>query len=65
MTNETEQQEAWAAVEGSTGALMEEKINRLKGSLEEKMSRSQAKARWAGMVEDCDIILHHLGSSSR
>jgi hypothetical protein len=67
-TNEMDQQPNVGSAPGSTAPLTEEKITRLKNRLEGKLARSHAKARWAGMVEDCEIILSHLdskGSSSR
>jgi len=33
---------------------------RLKQELEERLSRSKGREDWQEMLEDCDIILHHL-----
>jgi hypothetical protein len=60
-----EQQATWAAAGSSTAALMEEKISRLKGRLAEKLARPHTRAHWKGMVEDCEIILNHLESTTR
>ena len=60
MTNKIEQPANLAAGEGSAAPLTEKEIIRLKGLLEEKMARSHIRGRWAGMVEDCEIILRHL-----
>jgi hypothetical protein len=65
MTNEIEQQATLATGEGSAEPLTQEEISRLKGLLEEKLARSHIRARWAGMVEDCEIILKHLESRTR
>jgi hypothetical protein len=65
MTNEIEQQVTLTAVEGSPAPLTEQEISRLKGLLEEKLARSHMRARWAGMVEDCEILLSHLESRTR
>jgi hypothetical protein len=55
-----EQQASKAVAGGTTVTLMEEKINRLKGRLEERLARSHSKALWEGMIEDCEIILDQL-----
>ena len=65
MTNEIELQATLPAGEQSMEPLTEEKIARLKGLLEEKLARSHMRARWAGMVEDCQVILNHLESRPR
>jgi len=57
-----EQQANGAAAGENTAALMEEKIYSLKRRLEAKLVRSQPKAHWGAMVEDCEIILNHLKS---
>jgi hypothetical protein len=59
-----EQEPNCAVAEENLTALTEEEINRLKGRFEEKLARSHSKARWEGMVEDCQIILTHLESNT-
>jgi hypothetical protein len=63
MTNGKQQESTGTAAEGFTAESMEKRITQLKGYLEEKRSRSCAKARWEGMIEDCELILNHLGST--
>jgi hypothetical protein len=65
MTTEIELQEILPTGEGNMEPPTEEKIARLKRLLEEKLARSHIRARWAGMVEDCQIILNHLESRPR
>jgi hypothetical protein len=65
MINENEQSANLAAGEESPEPLTEKEISRLKGVLEEKLARSHVRARWAGMVEDCEILLNHLESGTR
>jgi hypothetical protein len=55
-----EQRATQAAAGGTTVTLMVEKMNRLKGRLEEKLAWSRSKAQLEGMIEDCDIILDQL-----
>jgi hypothetical protein len=62
MTTEIELQEILPTGEGNMEPPTEEKIARLKRLLEEKLARSHMRARWAGMVEDCQVILNHLES---
>ncbi len=65
MTNEFEQQMPSPFGEESPEPLTEKEISRLKGILEEKLARSHMRARWAAMVEDCEILLSHLESRPR
>lgn len=60
MRNDMEQEKTLAEAEKTTAAFMQANINRLRGQLEEKRSRSGAAAHWEGMIEDCEIILKHL-----
>jgi hypothetical protein len=65
MKNQTEQKITLADSGAVTPAIMKEQINRLKGQLEAKLARTQSKARWEGMVEDCEILLNHLDPTPR
>ncbi len=64
MTKENTEPANLGAAEGSPEPLTEKEISMLKGVLEEKLARSHMRARWAGMVEDCEIILNHFEKSA-
>jgi predicted TIM-barrel fold metal-dependent hydrolase len=42
-------------------ALIEANIAQLKSQLVEKVAHTHDRADWQEMIEDCDIILDHLG----
>ena len=65
MRNDTDQQLSLADAGRNQTAFIEDKINRLKVSLEEKQARSHTTAKRKGMIEDCEIILKHLESKAR
>jgi hypothetical protein len=50
---------------GVTTSFIEAKITKLKGQLEEKLARSPRSEQWELMIDDCEIILKHLDTSSR
>jgi hypothetical protein len=63
--NKVEQQGTRLASGGSAAASMEDQISLLKGQLEEKLQRPNARAHWRDMVEDCQIILNCLEAKGR
>lgn len=70
VANDMEQKPRRAVAEENSEALIKEnispeRISQLKGRLEEKLARAHSKDRWESMVEDCEVLLTHLESTTR
>jgi len=61
VTHQSEQRTTLVGGRGRMAALIEANIAQLKSQLEERVAHAHDRADWQEMIEDCDIILDHLG----